>query len=148
MSVSLQSQEDSEFRRTHEEVVQLNRQISNLLQAGHSRFPFPICTASTSVKPCAFPHRRTRCCAHLCWKPRPMSPSCTQSWTSWRTCTLIKVRNMKGDHSLTRTCTDDPTYDIGWCVSLQREGWFEEDGGRIPGIFQSDPASSVSLFFT
>lgn len=36
--VFLQSQEDSEFRRTHEEVVQLNRQILDLSQAG----PLPV----------------------------------------------------------------------------------------------------------
>lgn len=35
MFVFLQSQEDSEFRRTQEEVDQLNRQISDLSQAGH-----------------------------------------------------------------------------------------------------------------
>lgn len=42
MAVFLQSQEDSEFRRMHEEVVQLNRQISDLSQAGHLPLLFPI----------------------------------------------------------------------------------------------------------
>ena len=42
MFVFRQSQEESEFRRTNEEVVQLNRHISDLSQASHSPFPFSI----------------------------------------------------------------------------------------------------------
>lgn len=39
--VFLQSQEDSEFRRTQEEVDRLGRQIGDLSQAGPSSIPFP-----------------------------------------------------------------------------------------------------------
>lgn len=101
LCVSLQSQEDSEFKRTQEEVVQFNRQISKLSQAGHLWFLFPICPAL--VKLCAPPHRRMSCCARPCWKPRLTSPSSTRSWTNWRTCTLIKEHNTKGDAPVAHT---------------------------------------------
>lgn len=141
---SLQSQENSEFTRTQEEVVQFNRQISKLSQAGHLRFPFPVRQHWSNF---VHLHSGERAAAHVPAESPdrrrrpPLGAGQTEEHVRWSKSATRKVMH----HWLTSTGNNDPC-DTGWRVPLQRGGWFEEDGGRIPGIFQSDPASSVGLF--
>lgn len=43
------------------------------------------------------PHRKMSSCGRLCCKPRQTSPSCTQSWTRWRTCMQTRELNTRGE---------------------------------------------------
>lgn len=149
-----QSQEDSDFRRSEEEVVRLNRQISDLSQASHSGsdgfswtshadvvWNWSSLNLSKSGKwaaadvSAASPdwHRRPALGAgqaeeHVC---RPESST-----------RKVRLTSVKTKY--------DPTSgsNMWLCVSLQRNGWLEDDGCGIPVIFQSDSGSPVSLFST
>lgn len=144
----VQCQEDSEFMHSQEEVVQLNRQISDLSQvrllqlisvvAEHGRcwdllnlLTGEWAAASVSAES-SDRHRHSslrpgQAEEYVC---RPESPTPT-------------VRCCRQAHIRTNSEPCDTT-----CVSSQRKRWFEADGVGIPDIFQSDPASPVSLVFT
>lgn len=97
------------------------------------------------------PPRKTSSCGRLWCRPRPTSPSCTQSWTSWRTFTQTRKLSTKGEpplfdtHALLTQNMIQRTVQHGACVSLQRNRGFEEDAFGVSVVFQSDTHSPVSL---
>lgn len=56
------------------------------------------------------PHRKMSSCGRLCCKLRQTSPSCTRSWTSWRTFMQTRKLNMRGELLPSCSCPLDPKY--------------------------------------